>query len=373
MRAVPSDALHRLTIDVEATDGRARAGTVRTARGAYRTPCFMPVGTRGAIKYLSAADYETLGAEIVLGNTYHLMLRPGADVVARFGGLGRFAGWDGLTLTDSGGFQVFSLDPKVDDDGVTFRSVYDGSTHRFTPEIAVRTQELLGADIQMVLDVCPPLPSPPDVVRLAVERTAAWARRARATHERPGQSLFGIVQGGTDESLRVESAQRTAELAFDGYGIGGLSVGETRAEMLPALAAALAHLPADQPRYLMGVGDPASLVEAVLAGVDQFDCVMQTRLGRHGTALTSTGKLHVKAARHADEDEPLDSTCGCDVCRRHSRGYLRHLIATGEPTGARLVSVHNVAWTLQLMRDLRVAIVEGRAGAFAADVLSVWG
>ncbi|MFV0309447.1 MAG: tRNA guanosine(34) transglycosylase Tgt [Desertimonas sp.] len=364
--------MHRLTIDLDATDGGARAGTVHTARGCYVTPCFMPVGTRGAIKYLSAADYDALGAQIVLGNTYHLMLRPGAEVVSRFGGLASFAGWDGLTLTDSGGFQVFSLDPKVDDDGVTFRSVYDGSTHRFTPESAVRTQQLLGADIQMVLDVCPPLPSPPEVVRRAAERTAAWAARARATHDRPGQSLFGIVQGGVDEGLRVESAQRTAELGFDGYGIGGLSVGETRAEMLPALAAAVAHLPTDQPRYLMGVGDPASLVEAVLAGVDQFDCVMQTRLGRHGTALTSTGRVHVKAARHADEDDPLDPTCRCEVCRRHSRGYLRHLTATGEPTAARLVSLHNVAWTLQLMRDLRSAIIEGRAGAFAADVLAVW-
>ncbi len=365
--------MNPLRVELEAVDGAARAGVVRTARGRYATPCFMPVGTRGAIKYLSAADYAALGAEIVLGNTYHLMLRPGAAVVARFGGLGAFAGWDGLTLTDSGGYQVFSLEPQVDDDGVTFRSVYDGSTHRFTPESAVHTQELLGADIQMVLDVCPPLPSPPDVLHLAVERTAAWAGRARASHQREGQSLFGIVQGGTDEALRAESARRTAALDFDGYGIGGLSVGETRSEMMPALAAALAQLPSDRPRYLMGVGDPASLVEAVLAGVDQFDCVMQTRLGRHGTALTSTGKLHVKAARHADEDEPIDATCGCDVCRRHSRGYLRHLLAVGEPSAARLLSLHNVAWTLQLMRDLRLAITAGRSAAFAHAVLAVWG
>ena len=259
----------------------------RRLAGTYTTPCFMPVGTRGAIKYLSAADYEQLGAQIVLGNTYHLMLRPGAETVARFGGLGAFAGWRGLTLTDSGGFQVFSLEPKVDDDGVTFRSTYDGSTHRFTPEGAIATQELLGADIQMVLDVCPPLPSPPDVVELAVKRTALWAQRARAAHRRDDQALFGIVQGGIDPDLRRQSAIETAELEFDGYGIGGLSVGETRAEMLPALAAATAHLPADRPRYLMGVGDPASLVEAIALGVDQFDCVMQTRLGRHGTALTA--------------------------------------------------------------------------------------
>ena len=250
----------------------------------------MPVGTRGAVKYLSAEDYERLGVQIVLGNTYHLMLRPGADVIARFGGLGRFSGWDGLTLTDSGGYQVFSLEPKVDDDGVTFRSTYDGSTHRLTPEAAVRVQEQIGADIQMVLDVCPPLPSPPDVVELAVKRTALWAARARSCHQRPDQALFGIVQGGTSEELRRVSAEQTAALDFDGYGIGGLSVGETRAEMLPALAAAIELLPPDRPRYLMGVGDPASLVESIALGVDQFDCVLQTRLGRHGTALTSTGQ-----------------------------------------------------------------------------------
>ncbi len=359
--------------DTLAVDGTARAGTATTHRGSYDTPCFMPVGTRGAIKYLSAADYAEVGARIVLGNTYHLMLRPGAETVARFGGLGAFAGWDGLTLTDSGGFQVFSLNPKVDDDGVTFKSTYDGSQQRFTPEGAVHTQELLGADIQMVLDVCPPLPSPPDVVRLALERTSAWAARARATHRREDQSLFGIVQGGISESMRRESAQRTSALDFDGYGIGGLSVGETREEMVPALAAALQHLPSDRPRYLMGVGDPASIVEAVGLGVDQFDCVLQTRLGRHGTALTSTGKLNVKRAEFALSDEPLDATCGCSVCRRHSRGYLRHLFQVGEPTASRLVSLHNVAWTISFMNDLRRSIVAGSFQRMRNDVLSIWG
>ena len=359
--------------DTLAVDGTARAGTATTHRGSYDTPCFMPVGTRGAIKYLSAADYEEVGARIVLGNTYHLMLRPGAETIARFGGLGAFAAWDGLTLTDSGGFQVFSLNPKVDDEGVTFKSTYDGSQQRFTPEGAVRTQELIGADIQMVLDVCPPLPSPPDVVRLALERTSAWAVRARGTHGRTDQSLFGIVQGGISESMRRESAQRTASLDFDGYGIGGLSVGETRQEMVPALAAALEHLPSDRPRYLMGVGDPASIVEAVGLGVDQFDCVLQTRLGRHGTALTSQGRLNVKRAEFTLSDEPLDATCGCSVCRRHSRGYLRHLFQVGEPTASRLVSLHNVAWTISLMNDLRRSIIEGSFQRLRADVLSVWG
>ncbi len=365
--------MHPVRLDIEACDGTARAGVAHTARGSYRTPCFMPVGTRGAVKYLSSADYDELGAEIVLANAYHLMLRPGADAVARFGGLGAFAGWDGLTLTDSGGYQVFSLGPKIDDDGVTFRSVYDGSSHRLTPEAAVATQELLGADIQMVLDVCPPLPSPPGVVELAVERTAVWAGRARAAHRREDQSLFGIVQGGTDTALRGESARRTVELDFDGYGIGGLSVGETRDEMLPALAAAIDHLPADRPRYLMGVGDPASLVEAVAIGVDQFDCVMQTRLGRHGTALTGTGRVQVKAARHGDEDAPLDERCACAVCARHSRGYIRHLFSVGEPTAARLVSLHNIAWTLALMARCRETIAAGTFAALRAEVVATWG
>ncbi len=332
----------------------------------------MPVGTRGAIKYLSAVDYERIGAQVVLGNTYHLMLRPGAELVERFGGLGRFAGWGGLTLTDSGGFQVFSLDPKVDDDGVTFKSTYDGSSHRFTPEIAVDVQQRLGADIMMVLDVCPPLPSPPEVIRTALERTTAWARRAKAAHTRVDQSMFGIVQGGISETMRRESAQQIVEIGFDGYGIGGLSVGETREEMLPALAAALEHLPEDRPRYLMGVGDPASLVEAVALGVDQFDCVMQTRLGRHGTALTSTGRFQAKAARNAELDEPLDATCPCDVCARHSRGYLRHLLQVGEPTASRLLSIHNVAWTISLMVSMRSAIQSGTFASFRRSVLDVW-
>jgi queuine tRNA-ribosyltransferase len=365
--------VHPVRFELTAAHGAARTGVAHTAKGSYRTPCFMPVGTRGAIKYLSAADYERLGAEIVLGNTYHLMLRPGADVVAHFGGLGRFSAWKGLTLTDSGGFQVFSLSPKVDDDGVTFKSTYDGSLIRFTPEIAVATQELLGADIQMVLDVCPPLPSERQVVQRAVERTGAWAERAKAAHVRTDQALFGIVQGGVDDALRRESAQRTVEIGFDGYGIGGLSVGETRTEMLPALAAALAELPADRPRYLMGVGDPASLVEAVALGVDQFDCVMQTRLGRHGTALTSTGRFHVKNAANALNEDPLDLDCRCEVCATHSRGYLRHLFQVGEPTASRLLSIHNIAWTLQLMDLMREAIAAGTFDTLRRDLLGVWG
>ncbi len=353
-------------------EGAARAGVATTHRGDYQTPCFMPVGTRGAIRHLSAQDYEELGARIVLGNTYHLMLRPGAQVVADLGGLGAFAGWKGLTLTDSGGFQVFSLNPDVDDDGVSFRSTYDGSMHRFTPESAVKTQELLGADIQMVLDVCAPLPSTDDVIRLALKRTSAWALRARNNHTRTDQSLFGIVQGGIDAVLRGESAKITADLNFDGYGIGGLSVGETREEMLVALAAAIEHLPKDRPRYLMGVGDPASLVEAVNLGVDQFDCVMQTRIGRHGTALTSTGKLNITRAEFTTSQDPIDSACLCSVCARHSRGYIRHLFQVNEPTAARLLSIHNVAFTLDLMSKMREAISLGEFNQLRRSLLATW-
>ena len=365
--------MHPVSFEVQATQGTARAGVATTAHGSYSTPCFMPVGTRGAVRYLSAVDYEDLGAQIVLGNTYHLMLRPGADTVEAVGGRGKFAGWGGLTLTDSGGFQVFSLEPKVDDDGVTFKSTYDGSLHRYTPETAVEVQQKLGATIQMVLDVCPPLPSEPHVVELALKRTSMWAERAREHHSRADQALFGIVQGGINPELRARSAISTAALEFDGYGIGGLSVGESREEMLPALAAALQNLPTDRPRYLMGVGDPASLIEAVNLGVDQFDCVLQTRLGRHGTALTSTGKLNMKNAQYALQDLPLDAECACMVCRRHSRAYIRHLFQTSEPTASRLVSYHNIAWTFTLMAEMRESIGNGTFQQMRQRVMGVWG
>jgi queuine tRNA-ribosyltransferase len=361
-------------ITIDATDGDARTGRACLPNGhVINTPCFMPVGTRGAIRGLDADDLRDLDVEILLANTYHLMLKPGADVVRDVGGLHRFTGWSGAMLTDSGGFQVFSLRPKVDDDGATFRSTYDGSTHRLSPESAVRIQEQLGADIQMVLDVCAPLPSPPDAVRTAVERTAAWAARAKAAHRRDDQSLFGIVQGGVDAELRVESAARTVDIGFDGYAIGGLSVGERRDEMVPALRAATAVLPRDRVRYLMGVGDPAGLVEAVAAGVDLFDCVLPTRHGRHGTVLTDAGRLNLRNAKHTADDQPLDPECSCRVCRRWSRAYLRHLLSVREPTGPRLLTVHNVAWTLRLVERMRVAIREQRFDAFRQAIATVWG
>ena len=372
----------KLAVDIDATDGAARAGVVETARGRYRVPCFMPVGTRGAVRTLSSADLEDLGIEVMLGNTYHLMLRPGAEVVDQLGGLHGFMVWPGHVLTDSGGFQVFSLEPKLDETGATFRSTYDGSTVHLTPEEAVRIQELLGADIQMVLDVCPALPAPDAVVRDAVDLTARWAARARAAftagaegREERGrhQVQFGIVQGGVDVELRADSARRTVDLGFDGYAVGGLSVGESRDEMHDALAATLEELPADQPRYLMGVGDPVNLVTAIGLGVDMFDCVLPTRHGRHGTVLTEAGRLNLRNARFATDAGPLDPACPCPVCARWSRGYLRHLLGVGEQLAARLVTIHNVAWTTRLVARTAEAIRSGTMASWQAEVVDIWG
>lgn len=363
-----------LSLTVDATDGAARATTITTARGTITTPCFMPVGTRGTVRAIETADLEALGAQIVLGNAYHLLFRPGPDVVEALGGIHGFSDWSGHVLTDSGGYQVFSLSPKVDDDGVAFTSTYDGTAHRLTPEGAVEVQHRLGSDIQMVLDVCPPLPSPPDVLRSAVDRTADWAGRARRAFLALGdqdRSQFGIVQGGVDPELRAESAERTVALAFEGYALGGLSVGESRDEMLPALAAGLSVLPRDRPRYLMGLGDPVGMLEAVALGVDLFDCVLPTRLGRHGTLLTSEGRLNIRNRRFVDDPGPLDPTCDCRVCRRYSRAYLRHLANVGEPTAARLCTLHNLAWILQLAARARQAIVEGRFDALLAETADV--
>jgi queuine tRNA-ribosyltransferase len=332
----------------------------------------MPVGSRGVVRLLSAADMGAVGAQVVLANAYHLMLRPGAELVAAMGGLHGFTGWDGHFLTDSGGYQVMSLPCTVDDDGVTFRSSYDGSWRRLTPEDAVMVQQLLGADIQMALDVCTELPASRPVVVEAGERTLAWARRARDAHSRPDQALFGIVQGGTEPDLRAESAAALVAMGFDGYAIGGLSVGETPEETMAALAAATSVLPADRPRYLMGVGDPVSIVRAIGLGVDMFDCVLPTRLARHGTALTTGGRLAAKAARYATDSLPLDPACSCAVCARHSRAYIRHLFNVGEPSAGRLVSLHNLVWLVQLVSDARRAVLEGRFAELARRVTQVW-
>ncbi len=361
-----------LRFDIHATSGSARTGTVTLPRGTFETPVFMPVGTRGVVRALGPDDLETLGAQIILGNTYHLMLRPGADLVEEMGGLHSFSDWKGCMLTDSGGFQVFSLDPKVDDDGVTFKSVYDGSMHRFTPEKAIEVQQQLGADIAMVLDVCASLPSTREVLRQALERTTEWAQRCRDARTRDDQCVFGIVQGGTELDLRVESAQRTVDIGFDGYAIGGLSVGESRDEMLPSISAATDVLPADRPRYLMGVGDPISLIEGIARGVDMFDCVLPTRLARHGSALTSVGKVQIRNAQYARSNDPLDPACSCMTCRRFSRGYLRHLLSVGEASAARFITIHNLSYLLRLMTEVRAAITNGTFETLRQRTIAVW-
>lgn len=360
------------TFSVHATCGLARTGVLHTQRGEVRTPCFMPVGTRGAVRLLSAQDLDILHPDVVLANTYHLMLRPGAQQVAQLGGLHGFTGWQGHFLTDSGGFQVMSVPCRLDDGGVTFRSTYDGSWHRLTPEGAVEVQQLLGADIQMVLDVCTQLPAQREAIVEAGERTLQWAQRARQAHLGTNQLLFGIVQGGVEADLRRSYAERLVGIGFDGYAIGGLAVGEPPDQFRLALEAATSALPLGKPRYLMGVGDPWSVITAISMGTDMFDCVLPTRLGRHGTALTWAGRVSVKAARYAREEAPLDEWCACMVCRRHTRAYLRHLFNVGEPAGSRLVSLHNLAWLSALVERARVAITDGSLPTLVAEVSAVW-
>ncbi|MCH7789880.1 MAG: tRNA guanosine(34) transglycosylase Tgt [Acidobacteria bacterium] len=360
-----------------AHDGLARSGVVHTARGTFTTPCFIPVGTRGAVKFLSSDDLASLGAEVVLGNTYHLMLRPGADVVAELGGLHGFANWNGHVLTDSGGYQIFSLEPEVDDEGALFRSTYDGSRHHLSPESAVEIQAALGSDIQMALDVCPALPGERGQIESACNRTTLWAERAREAFVADDAlvaraSQFGIVQGGIDPKLRMRSAEQITSLGFDGYAVGGLSVGEPVPDMLETLAVTTQCLPADQPRYFMGLGDPIGIVESIGLGVDMFDCVLPTRLARHGTALTSEGRMNIKRAEYARDDRPLDPQRPGGPCAEYPRGYLRHLVAVHEPTAARLLTMHNLWWLFELMSDARSAIEGGYFASFKADVVARW-
>ncbi len=316
------------TFTVEAVDGAARSATLHTAHGAVRTPMFMPVGTKASVKALDPRELRELGARIVLGNTYHLHFRPGEELIAELGGLHRFMGWDGPILTDSGGFQVFSLldTARVDDDGVTFRSVYDGTAARFTPEHAMGVQRALGSDIAMCFDECPPGGAPREAVARAVARTSAWARRCRETDPAPGQLRFGIVQGGVDLELRERSAEAIVDLDFDGHAIGGLSVGEDRDTTFAVTAATTRLLPADSPRYFMGIGDPEGILRVIAAGVDLFDCVLPTRLGRTGSALSWEGRLNLRNARFARDPGPLDADCACPTCARFSRAYIRHLV-----------------------------------------------
>jgi queuine tRNA-ribosyltransferase len=356
---------------VEAVDGTARAGRLATAHGVVETPVFMPVGTLGTVKGVDPDELRSVGTQILLGNTYHLHLRPGEDLVAELGGLHRFMGWDGPILTDSGGFQVFSLahTRTVDDDGATFRSVYDGDLVRLRPEDAMRIQADLGSDIAMCLDEVPAADAPLAEVARAVERTTRWAERCRAAPAAPGQLRFGIVQGGTDAALRERSARDLMGIGFDGYAIGGLAVGEGRDETFRVTTETAALLPVEQPRYFMGIGDPEGILRVIAAGVDMFDCVLPTRLGRTGAALTANGRLNLRNRAFARDPLPLDPDCGCPTCARFSRAYIRHLVAQRELLGMRLLSVHNIAFLLALAAQAREAIVEGRFNDFLADAL----
>ncbi|MBA2634349.1 MAG: tRNA guanosine(34) transglycosylase Tgt [Chloroflexi bacterium] len=356
--------------------GRARVGSIVTPRGTIETPEFMPVGTQATVKALTPGDLRAAGAQMILGNTYHLNLRPTAERIARLGGLHRFMGWDGPILTDSGGFQVFSLADlrRVDDDGVTFTSHLDGSTHRLTPERAMEIQALLGSDVAMAFDqlVDPGLPR--EQVADAMERTHRWAHRSLAAGGRPDQAVFGIVQGGVDPSLRRASVAAIGALAFDGIAIGGLSVGESKADMAAMLEVVADALGDDlRPRYLMGVGSPADFFTAVERGVDLFDCVLPTRVARTGQVWTDAGRLNLRNAALQDDPGPIDAGCACEACRNHSRAYLAHLFRARELLAYRLASVHNVTWTLGLMRRLRASLADGSFAALREGVVRAFG
>lgn len=361
------------------TDGAARRGVLATPHGEVETPMFMPVGTQGAVKAMTVPQLEDAGARIILGNTYHLHLRPGDALIARRGGLHRFTGWIGPMLTDSGGYQVFSLADRrtVTEEGVRFRSHLDGSARMLTPESAVDIQSRLGADIAMVLDECPPSQSAADALAASVELTARWARRCRdrflairhgevadVVPSTPGQAQFGIVQGGTLPDLRRRSVDLTRAIGFEGYAIGGLSVGEPNAVMYDVVEHTAPLLPADQPRYLMGVGTPIDLVENVARGIDLFDCVMPTRNARNGQLFTSAGPINIRNVRFAEDDGPVDPACGCYTCRHVSRAYLRHLFVAGEMTGSTLNTLHNLAFYLDTMNRIREAIAFGTFASF---------
>lgn len=354
-----------------AQEKRARAGVFTTPHGDLLTPVFAPVGTQATVKAVSPEQLRATGASLVLSNTYHLYLRPGADLVAEMGGLHRFMRWDGPMLTDSGGFQVFSLSEmrKIDEDGVTFKSHIDGSTHRFTPEKAVQIQEDLGADIIMAFDECAP-PYDRDYNQRAVQRTHAWAERCVKAQQRQDQALFGIVQGGIFPDLREKSAQYIRSLGFPGHAIGGLSVGETKLEMHAMIEVVDAVLPEDKPRYLMGVGSPEDLINGIRRGIDLFDCVLPTRLARHQAAMTRNGRINLMNVVHAHDPRPIDETCSCYTCTHFTRAYLRHLIVAKEMLAATLISIHNIQTLVSLVKDAREAIIKGQFDDFADSFLA---
>jgi queuine tRNA-ribosyltransferase len=358
---------------IRATDGAARAGVLSTLHGALRTPAFMPVGTKATVKTVDPDELRDLGAEILLCNTYHLHFRPGADTIAALGGVHRFMGWDGPILSDSGGFQVFSLRDTIlarDDEGVTFRSVYDGQPARFTPELAARVQAELCSDIAMCLDVCPPAHSPREELAEAVRLTTLWAQRQRRAPRSSGQLVFGIAQGAADPELRRRSLDEITALEFDGYALGGLAIGEARDVMFDTTAWAAELLPTDKPRYFMGIGDPEGILEVIERGIDMFDCVLPTRTARTGSALTWEGRLNLRNARFARDPAPLDEGCGCPACTRFSRAYLRHLVNQQELLGHRLLTLHNLRFVLDLVAGARAAIERGELRSYKEEALS---
>ena len=367
----------RFAFTIDATDGAARTGSIAMRRGTIRTPAFMPVGTAATVKAMKPETVRKTGADIILGNTYHLMLRPGAERVARLGGLHQFMNWDRPILTDSGGYQVMSLSDlrKLTEKGVEFRSHIDGSKHMLTPERSMEIQRLLGSDIVMAFDECPRADRPRDEIAASMEMSMRWAKRSREGFDSGGDhagrsALFGIQQGALDEDLRQISAEKLTEIGFDGYAIGGLAVGEGQEAMFATLDFAPRQLPHDRPRYLMGVGKPDDLVGAVERGVDMFDCVLPSRSGRNGQAFTWNGPINLRNARFAEDQEPLDSRCACDTCGTYTRAYLHHLIKSQEILGAMLMTEHNIAFYQQLMQAMRDAIAEGRFAAFAAQFRS---
>ena len=369
----------RFSFSISATDGRARTGTISMKRGDIRTPAFMPVGTAATVKAMKPADVRAAGADIILGNTYHLMLRPGAERIARLGGLHAFMGWERPILTDSGGYQVMSLSEltKRSEEGVAFASHLDGSRHMITPERSTEIQRLLGSDIVMAFDELVPTTATRDVQAEAMERSMRWARRSREAFLAGGAhadvaAQFGIQQGALDEELRRVSAERLTEIGFEGYAVGGLAVGEGQEAMFAVLDFAPGQLPADRPRYLMGVGKPDDIVGAVERGIDMFDCVLPTRSGRTGQAFTATGPINIRNARFAEDGEPLDPACPCPVCTTWSRAYLHHLIRSGEILGAMLMTEHNINFYQRLMQSLRDAIAEQRLAAFASEFRTLY-
>ena len=366
--------MDRFSFSLTACDGAARTGVINTPRGQIRTPAFMPVGTAATVKAMLPESVRETGADILLGNTYHLMLRPGAERIARLGGLHRFMNWDRPILTDSGGFQVMSLADlrKLTETGVTFRSHIDGSTHELTPERSMEIQRLLGSDIVMAFDECPALPADRDRIAHSMRLSMRWADRSRvAFGDRPGHALFGIMQGGLERDLREESAEALTAIGFEGYAVGGLAVGEGQEAMFGCLDYAPGFLPADKPRYLMGVGKPDDIVGAVKRGIDMMDCVLPSRSGRTGQAWTRRGQVNLKNARHADDPRPLDEACGCPACRSYSRAYLHHVFRANEMISGMLLTWHNLHYFQQIMSGMRSAIAEGRfdtwEAAFHAD------